>query len=182
MKAASAGGAGVMKGKPTGKAAVYDKGVFVARYGGGDTMGITAAQVSPGGRTRMSGKQINRLNKSAEVQKSAIRAKNDVAGARYDALAKAGKVRSSTGLESLRRTAAGHSDNASVQAAQRLLAKREARMKAGAPAKSAKPLNKAPKAPPKPATKAPKLKGPNFPSRKQSRDPYANLYARFGIK
>jgi hypothetical protein len=93
-------------------------------------MGEAIAAASPGGRTRMSKKQEGRMIATAERQMLAIRAKNQRAGALYDALAKAGRVKppkAENRIARLTRAAQGDPNTERAKAAQRLLAKRAAR-------------------------------------------------------
>jgi hypothetical protein len=128
MKAAGAGGAGVMKGKPTGKAATVSREQFVARQGSrADSMVTAIAAASPGGRARMSKKQEGRMVATADRQRAAARAKDEKAGNMYDSLAKAGKVKSpkaESRIARLTRAAQGDPNTERARAAQRLLAKR----------------------------------------------------------
>jgi hypothetical protein len=78
----------------------------------------------------MSKKQEGRMIATAERQMSAIRAKDQKAGALYDALARAGRVkppRAENRIARLTRAAQGYPELESAKAAQRLLAKRAAR-------------------------------------------------------
>jgi hypothetical protein len=131
IRGARVGGTGVAKGKPTGKAAIISREQFVGRQGSGTTsMGEAIASASPGGRTRMSKKQEGRMIATAERQMSAIRAKDQKAGALYDALARAGRVkppRAENRIARLTRAAQGYPELESAKAAQRLLAKRAAK-------------------------------------------------------
>jgi len=124
-------GGGVMKGKPTGKAATISREQFVARQGSRTaSMGVAIASASPGGRTRMSKKQEGRMIATAERQMSAIRARDQKAGALYDALARAGRVKppkAENRIARLTRAAQGYPELESTKAAQRLLAKRAAK-------------------------------------------------------
>ena len=131
IRGARVGGAGVMKGRPTGKAATISREQFVARQGSRTTsMGVAIASASPGGRIRMSKKQEGRMIATAERQMSATRAKDQKAGALYDALAKTGRVkppRAENRIAMLTRAAQGYPELESTKAAQRLLAKRAAK-------------------------------------------------------
>jgi hypothetical protein len=131
IRGARVGRAGAMKGKPTGKAATIGREQFVGRQGSRTTsMGETIAAASPGGRTRMSKKQEGRMIATAERQASAIRAKDQKAGALYDALARAGRVKppkAENRIARLTRAAQGYPELESTKAAQRLLAKRAAK-------------------------------------------------------
>jgi len=131
IRGARVGGAGVMKGKPTGKAATIGREQFVGRQGSRTTsMGEAIAAASPGGRTRMSKKQEGRMIATAERQVSAIRAKDQKAGALYDALARAGRVkppRAENRIARLTRAAQGDPNTERAKAAQRLLTKRAAK-------------------------------------------------------
>lgn len=78
----------------------------------------------------MSKKQEGRMIATAERQMSAIRAKDQKAGALYDALAKAGRVkppRAENRIARLTRAAQGDPNTESTKAAQRLLVKRAAK-------------------------------------------------------
>ena len=109
IRGARVGGAGAIKGRPTGKA-------------------IAAA--SPGGRARMSKKQEGRMIATAERQMSATRAKDQEANRLYDALVKTGKIKppkAASRIAKLTRAAQGDPNTERAKAAQRLLAKRAAK-------------------------------------------------------
>jgi hypothetical protein len=90
-------------------------------------MEVTAAAISPGGRTRMSQKQVGRMNATVEQQKAKIREARELLEADYNQKVAAGELRPPTRLERMKATAAGHPDNPSVQAARRIVAKLEAK-------------------------------------------------------
>jgi hypothetical protein len=100
----------------------------------GSTMEVTAAAISPGGRTRMSQKQVGRMNATVEQQKAKIREARELLEADYNQKVAAGELRPPTRLERMKATAAGHPDNPSVQAARRIVAKLEAKTVPAPPA------------------------------------------------
>ena len=179
-----------MVGKPKGfkrKPAVYDKNNFVARYGGGTA--FNSQSIGPGGRTRMTAKQNARIMKGALAADQKERQQNNAASRRYDQLVAGGIIRPRTELERLKRKAEGHPDNPAVQAARRVLAKKEARIAKGVqpPKPQAKPAQQIAAAP-KPAMPMPKrakatttAKPRAKAGKGKSRVSYGNIYAQFGL-
>jgi transketolase len=93
---------------------------YLARHGAPFAFGDAALHKT---HTRMSHKQWDRQVKQQVRKDAGLAAKREALRAEYQAKLAAGELRHPTRRESLEKTAAGHPDNESVQAARRLLAK-----------------------------------------------------------
>ena len=118
------GGRGSSSGRARGGSIPMDEEEFLAKRGLRDASSGWTVDKVRGNRQIRTVRGKERFNKEYQKAENEYQAKRESAKAEYSKLVAQGKVRPKTSLERAFDKAHGHPDNASTQAARRMLAKR----------------------------------------------------------